>query len=39
MSGRTDDYAVKATGIFCENLKRYLEGKRLINVVDKKLKY
>lgn len=39
MSGRTEDYMTKATDIFVANLKRYLEGKRLINVVDKKLGY
>ena len=39
MSGRTDDYMTKATDIFCNNLQRYLAGKRLINLVDKKLGY
>jgi len=39
MSGWTDDYLTKATAIFVENLKRYVEGKRLFNIVDKKLSY
>jgi phosphoglycerate dehydrogenase-like enzyme len=39
MSGWTDDYLTKATAIFVDNLKRYVEGKRLFNVVDKKLRY
>jgi phosphoglycerate dehydrogenase-like enzyme len=39
MSGWTDDYGTKAAAIFCENLKRYVEGRKLFNVVDKKLRY
>jgi D-2-hydroxyacid dehydrogenase (NADP+) len=39
VAGTAEDYLVKATDIFCENLKRYLEGRRLINVVDKKRGY
>ncbi len=39
MSGSTADYNTKATAIFVENLKRYVAGRRLFNVVDKKLKY
>jgi D-2-hydroxyacid dehydrogenase (NADP+) len=38
-SGSTDDYMSKAADIFCENLRRYLAGKRLRNIVDKKLGY
>jgi phosphoglycerate dehydrogenase-like enzyme len=39
MSGWTDDYGVKALTIFIENLKRYVSGRRLFNVVDKKAGY
>jgi len=39
VSGGMEDYNVQATGVFCENLKRYLEGKRLLNVVGKKRGY
>ena len=31
-----EDYNARATAIFCENLRRYLAGKRLKNLVDKK---
>jgi phosphoglycerate dehydrogenase-like enzyme len=39
IAGGLGDYAVRATEIFAENLKRYLAGKRLLNVVDKKRGY
>jgi D-2-hydroxyacid dehydrogenase (NADP+) len=39
VAGSADDYMQKATDIFCENLKRYLNGRRLINMVDKKQGY
>ncbi|HSW57087.1 MAG TPA: D-2-hydroxyacid dehydrogenase [Dehalococcoidales bacterium] len=39
ISGATDDYMEKAAAIFCENLVRYLGGKRLHNIVNKKLGY
>jgi phosphoglycerate dehydrogenase-like enzyme len=39
MSGNMDDYMDKASAIFCDNLGRYLSGKRLRNVVNKKLGY
>jgi len=39
VSGDMTDYNVRATGVFCENLKRYLEGKRLLNIVGKKRGY
>jgi len=39
ISGGMEDYAVRATGPFSENLKRYLNGKKLLNVVDKKKGY
>ncbi len=40
VSGSTlEDYAIRATELFCENLRRYLSEKRLLNVVDKKKGY
>lgn len=39
ISGNMEDYTAQATKIFRENLSRYLAGKRLLNVVSKKLGY
>jgi D-2-hydroxyacid dehydrogenase (NADP+) len=39
ISGGMDDYMKKATGLFCENLKRYMEGRKLLNLVDRKRGY
>jgi D-2-hydroxyacid dehydrogenase (NADP+) len=39
VSGGHDDYMVNATALFCENLKRYIAGKKLLNVIDKKKGY
>jgi len=39
VSGRSPHYDVRAVKIFCINLKRYLEGKPLINLVDKEAGY
>ncbi|MCX7912509.1 MAG: D-2-hydroxyacid dehydrogenase [Dehalococcoidales bacterium] len=39
VSGGMEDYTVKATALFCENLRRYLAGKRLKNLVDRKRGY
>jgi phosphoglycerate dehydrogenase-like enzyme len=39
VSGGMEDYNVEATELFCENLKRYLEGKRLLTLVGKKRGY
>jgi D-2-hydroxyacid dehydrogenase (NADP+) len=39
VSGGMEDYGEKSTAVFCENLRRYLSGRRLINVVDKKRGY
>ncbi len=39
VAGRTADYIEKAVGVFCDNLKRYIDGKRLKNVVNKKRGY
>ncbi len=38
-AGGVEDYNARSTEIFCANLKRYLDGKRLHNVVDKKVGY
>ncbi len=38
-SGGMEDYMVQAVDIFIQNLKRYLQGKKLINVIDKKNGY
>ena len=38
-SGGMEDYMVQAVDIFIKNLKRYLQGKKLINVIDKKNGY
>ena len=39
ISGGMEDYAARATDVFCKNLDRYLNGKRLINIIDKKKGY
>jgi len=39
ISGGTPRYAERLADIFCENLSRFLEGKTLINLVDKKEGY
>lgn len=39
ISGGMENYLERATELFCENLKRYLNGKRLLNVIDKKKGY
>ena len=39
ISGAAEDYVLRATEIFLENLRRYLNGKKLLNVVDKKKGY
>lgn len=39
ISGGQEDYEQQATELFCRNLKRYIEGKRLINLVNKELGY
>ncbi len=35
VSGAMEDYIGSATDLFCDNLGRYLEGKRLRNIIDK----
>jgi phosphoglycerate dehydrogenase-like enzyme len=39
VAGGIEDYSMQATEIFCENLRRYLNGKKLLNVVNKKKGY
>ncbi|MFC1941808.1 D-2-hydroxyacid dehydrogenase [Chloroflexota bacterium] len=39
IAGRMSNYFEAATNLFCENLKRYIDGKRLINLVNKKKGY
>ena len=39
VAGGMEDYNIKATELFCENLRRYLDGKKLFNVVNKKVGY
>lgn len=39
VAGGMEDYVDRATEVFCKNLRRYLSGKRLLNVVNKKRCY
>jgi phosphoglycerate dehydrogenase-like enzyme len=39
VSGGMENYMLRATDLFCENLKRYLNGRRLLNVIDRKKGY
>jgi phosphoglycerate dehydrogenase-like enzyme len=39
IAGGVDDYFERATELFCRNLKRYIAGKRLFNIVNKKRGY
>jgi phosphoglycerate dehydrogenase-like enzyme len=39
ISGMIEDYHEQCTELFCENLKRYLNGQKLLNVVDKRKGY
>jgi phosphoglycerate dehydrogenase-like enzyme len=39
VSGGMEDYMLHATELFCDNLKRYLDGRKLRNVIDKKKGY
>jgi D-2-hydroxyacid dehydrogenase (NADP+) len=39
VSGGMEEYMVRATALFCDNLQRYLAGKRLRNVIDRKKGY
>jgi phosphoglycerate dehydrogenase-like enzyme len=39
ISGAQEDYLVLGTALFCENLKRYLKGKKLMNIISRKRGY
>jgi D-2-hydroxyacid dehydrogenase (NADP+) len=39
VSGGMEDYMLRAAQLFAENLKRYLAGKKMLNVVDRKRGY
>ncbi len=39
VSGTMEDYIIRATEVFCENMRRYLGGKKLLNVVDREKGY
>jgi len=39
IAGSMEDYIIRATGVFTENLRRYVRGKKLLNVVNKKKGY
>ncbi len=39
IAGALPDYGARTTDVFCENLARYLAGKRLLNLVDKSKGY
>ncbi|MFC2017628.1 D-2-hydroxyacid dehydrogenase [Chloroflexota bacterium] len=39
VAGLMEDYNIRANEVFCENLRRYLDGKKLLNVISKKKRY
>jgi len=39
IAGWMEDYAERSAAVFCANLKRYLEGKKMLNVFNKKRGY
>jgi len=39
VAGGMEDYMMRATELFCENLRRYLNGKKLLNVINRKKGY
>jgi phosphoglycerate dehydrogenase-like enzyme len=39
VSGAQEDYLVLGTELFCENIKRYLIGKKLKNVIERERGY
>lgn len=39
VAGGMEDYMERATEVFCENIRRYLNGEKLRNVVDRKRGY
>jgi phosphoglycerate dehydrogenase-like enzyme len=39
ISGAQEDYMGQATALFCENIRRYIKGKKLMNVISRKRGY
>jgi len=39
IAGGMENYNIRATKLFCENLRRYLSGENLLNVIDKEKGY
>jgi D-2-hydroxyacid dehydrogenase (NADP+) len=39
IAGGMEDYNIRATELFCRNLRRYLSGENLLNVIDKEKGY
>jgi len=39
VAGGMEEYMARATALFCENLRRYLAGKKLLNVIDREKGY
>lgn len=39
IAGGMEDYNIQATELFCKNLRHYLSGENLLNVIDKKKGY
>jgi len=39
ISGGMEDYMLRATDLFCENLRLYLDGKKLLNLINRKKGY
>jgi phosphoglycerate dehydrogenase-like enzyme len=39
ISGGMGDYMDRATGLFCDNLRRYLAGEKLLNLIDRERGY
>ena len=39
MAGWTDRRSQRVVGLFCENLRRYLAGEQLMNVIDRQIGY
>lgn len=39
IAGGMEDYNIRATELFCKNLRHYLSGENLLNVIDKKKGY
>ncbi|MFC2035242.1 NAD(P)-dependent oxidoreductase [Chloroflexota bacterium] len=38
-AGNMEDYVSRVTDVFCENLRHYLDGRKLLNLVNKKRGY